>query len=164
MHAAVLDPIRQFELNADHDVIGPPMVREQLEAVLGAPRRNGLGDPERALMRAVLLDAVLCLVGQSAPAKDRPRLAADARVWVTSRSREWVFAFENVCDALDFDAVYIRRRLFALSEADAPSAADCSTTLSRQSRTARAVRGIRKSTQRRRRALHFVRADHAESA
>ena len=151
MHAALLDPTVQAEFNDGHDVIGTPLVREQLEGLLGSPRRNGLGDPERALMRALLLDAVLCLIGQSAPATDRPRLAADARAWITSRSRTWIFAFESVCEALDFDAAYLRRRLFALADAHCLPGA-----VSQRVRTADAVRAFRKGAQRRRRALHFV--------
>jgi hypothetical protein len=157
MHAALLDPISHFEPTDDHDaVIGPPLVREQLEDLLGNPRRNGLGEPERALMRALLLDAVLCLIGQSAPATERPRLAAEACSWFTSRSREWIFSFENVCEALGFDAEYLRRRLFALSAGAASvSASDAAAGRLSQARTALAVRSIRKSSQRRRRALHF---------
>jgi len=159
MAAALLDPVAQLELNDDHDVIGTPLVREQLEVLLGAPRRNGMGDPERALMRAMLLDAVLCLIGQSAPAKDRPRLTSDARAWITSRSRAWIFAFENVCEALEFNASYLRRRLFALAQSDGASSA-----ASQHARTAGAVRSIRKSTQRRRRALHCVPRRATETA
>src|SRR5262249_23427797 len=113
--ATLLDPLHQFEVNDEHDVIGPPLVREQLEDLPGQPRGGGCGDPERALMRAMLLDAVLCLIGQSAPAVDRPRLAAEARAWIVSRSREWIYAFERVCEALHFDADYLRRRLLQLA-------------------------------------------------
>ena len=154
--ATLLDPLHQFEVNDEHDVIGPPLVREQLEDLLGQPRRGGCGDPERALMRAMLLDAVLCLIGQSAPAVERPRLAAEARAWIVSRSREWIYAFERVCEALDFDAAYLRRRLLQLADAQAGGA--------QHARTATAVRSIRKSTQRRRRAVHFVPRLAAESA
>src|SRR5262249_40790980 len=119
------------------------------EDLLGQPRRGGCGDPERALMRAMLLDAVLCLIGQSAPAVDRPRLAAEARAWIVSRSREWIYAFERVCQALDFDAGYLRPRLLPPADAQAGGGAQ-------HARPATAVRSIRKSTQRRRRAVHFV--------
>ena len=98
------------------DPIIAPLVREQLEELIGGPRNSGVGGPERALMRALLQDAVLCLMGQAAPAKERARLAEDARYWVRSRSREWVFSFANVCEVLGIDPDTARRKLLAMSD------------------------------------------------
>ena len=50
---------------------------------------------------------------------------ADARYWVTSRSRAWLFAFENVCDALGIDASYARAHLLQLADRQRPTG--CST-------------------------------------
>ena len=66
---------------------------------------------ERALMRAVLEDAVHCLAGEVGPARERRQLAADARRWVTEVDPHWPFSFENVCDALGFDAERLRGRV-----------------------------------------------------
>ena len=61
---------------------------------------------ERALMRAVLLDAVDCV---AASRGRRPAWATDARAWLDSRDRDWPYAFERVCDTLGMDAAAIRR-------------------------------------------------------
>jgi len=66
---------------------------------------------ERALLRAVLEDAVRCMAGEIGPVRERPVLAADARAWVTNPDRRWPMSFENVCDALGFEAVALRTRL-----------------------------------------------------
>ncbi len=66
---------------------------------------------ERALMRAVLEDAVHCLAGEIGPVRERPQLAAEARAWVVGVDRQWPFSFENVCDTLGFDTDRMRSRL-----------------------------------------------------
>src|SRR5262249_25329842 len=66
---------------------------------------------ERALLRAVLQDAVLCLTGQGVPKRDRARVAAEARQWMLSRSRRGLFAFELICDVLDINRDYLRDKL-----------------------------------------------------
>ena len=72
-------------------------------------------------MRAVLEDAIRCLMGEIGP---RPRhqrgaLAAEAREWIEVTDLGWPFSFENVCDGLGLDAASLRRRLLR----DAPAAA-----------------------------------------
>jgi len=62
---------------------------------------------ERALMCAILADALACLGGWCR----QPGLAADARQWVASTDRHWPCSFENICDTLGFDAAHLRRRL-----------------------------------------------------
>jgi len=66
---------------------------------------------ERALLRAVLYDAVLCLLGQGVNKRERNRAAAEARRWMESRDRSSVFAFESLCHVLDIDPNYLRDRL-----------------------------------------------------
>lgn len=64
-----------------------------------SPRR---GEGERALIRAILEDAVRCLFGESKGAwGERKRLAADARAWISNPSDASPFSFENVCGWLD---------------------------------------------------------------
>lgn len=70
---------------------------------------NGAG--ERALMRAVLEDAIRCLGGAGGPMRLRPSLAAEARRWVTDGDRHWPYSFENICDALGFEPDHVRVRL-----------------------------------------------------
>ncbi len=75
--------------------------------------------PERALLEAVLREAILCATGQGEPARDRARLADEARHWMMSRARNWLFAFENICDVLNINPDCVRRQLFALKDAPA---------------------------------------------
>src|SRR2546426_9725998 len=85
---------------------------------------------ERALMRAVLEDAVRCLLGEVGPRHQRGALAAEAREWIEVADPRWPFSFENVCDGLGLNAANLRRRLLrdapapALSDASAPTLAD----------------------------------------
>jgi len=85
---------------------------------------------ERALMRAVLEDAIGCLIGEVGPRHQRGALAAEARQWIEIADPRWPFSFENVCDGLGFDAANLRRRLLrdapapALPDASAPTLAD----------------------------------------
>jgi len=85
----------------------------------------GHGDGVRDLMRAVLLDAILCLRASCGPAKLRQQLARDAHFWMVSTARNWPFSFENVCDALGISASYLRTLLLSPRE---PLAADGTAT------------------------------------
>jgi len=85
---------------------------------------------ERALMRAVLEDAMRCLIGEVGPRHQRGALAAEARQWIETADPRWPFSFENVCDGLGVNAANLRRRLLrdapapALPEPSAPTLAD----------------------------------------
>jgi hypothetical protein len=35
----------------------------------------------------------------------------EAREWVSSGDRSWLFSFENICDTLEINAEYVRRGL-----------------------------------------------------
>jgi len=82
----------------------------------------GPGAGERALMRAVLEDAIRCLSGQIGAARERAQLAVEARAWVDASDARWPFSFENVCDALHLSSDQLRGRL--LRSAGPPTAAD----------------------------------------
>ena len=85
---------------------------------------------ERALMRAVLEDAVRCLIGEVGPRQQRAALAAEAREWIETADSRWPFSFENVCEGLGIETANLRRRLLrdapapALPDAPAPSSSD----------------------------------------
>jgi len=66
---------------------------------------------ERALMRAVLEDAIRCLSGEIGPVRERPQLAAEARAWIETSDPRWPYSFENVCDHLGFDPERVRSRV-----------------------------------------------------
>jgi hypothetical protein len=73
------------------------------------------GESVRELMRAILLDAVLCLRSPSGPFRQRERLVREARAWMTSPVRTWPFSFENVCEVLGLSASYLRTLLLGES-------------------------------------------------
>jgi hypothetical protein len=63
-------------------------------------------------MLAVLEDAIDCYQ-KFAHARD-PRgtqMFDEAREWVSSTDRSWLFSFENICDTLEINADYVRRGL-----------------------------------------------------
>lgn len=78
-----------------------------------ADRRNGLHSPEMRLVAAMFEDARRS-VFRHADARRGPRrrefLAACD--WLLDDSRDWPFAFANVCDLLGLDAAAVRQFLF----------------------------------------------------
>ncbi len=68
--------------------------------------------PERILMLAVLRDAVECYqkYARARDADCRPDFK-EARRWIASTDREWLFSCENICDAVGIDAAHLRRSL-----------------------------------------------------
>ncbi len=114
--------------------------------VLGEMRTSASGSapycPERSLLEAVLREAILCATGQGEPIRDRARLEADARRWIRSRSRNWLFAFESICDVLDINADCLRRQLLAPRGASA-AAPDGANIASRSPASGDIVRRMR---------------------
>jgi hypothetical protein len=80
--------------------------------------RNRLS-PERRLMLAILEDAML--IARSAAARST-RLARETEAWSNDDDRTWLFAFRNVCDALDLDADAVRRQFHAERARTVPAA------------------------------------------
>jgi hypothetical protein len=68
---------------------------------------------ERALMRAVLQDAILCLRGHATgvPRRARRRAADQAQMWIAARDTAWPFSFESICHVLGLDPGSLRRKL-----------------------------------------------------
>lgn len=75
-------------------------------------RRGEFLEPEKALLAALLQDAVDCYYQQRA-ARDgtEKKTLHEAEQWLMSDQDEWLFSFRNVCDLLGLDAQYIRRAL-----------------------------------------------------
>lgn len=92
----------------------------------------GLAGPaagERALMRAVLEDALRCVTGDVGPARDRAERAAEARTWVGASDHTRPFSFENICDALGLCAERLRTRILKdAPEVVAPAADEAART------------------------------------
>lgn len=94
----------------DSDIFAPDAM---LPSQLFAPR-NGLSEPERALMVAVLEDAVRCLLNHCRAADSEKReLYRSAIQWFRSTDRHELYTFESVCIILGLEPTYVRRRLFA---------------------------------------------------
>ena len=96
---------------------------------------------ERALMRAVLEDAIRCLTGEAGPVHQRTRLAAEARSWIEASDPRWPYSFENLCDGLGLDAANLRRRL--LRDAPAPALPAAPASMLPDARQQPGGRGVR---------------------
>jgi hypothetical protein len=70
-------------------------------------RRDSLASGERALMLAILEDAIRCLEQLGA-------LRDEAEAWILSNADDWPCTFVNVCAALDLDPAALRVGLLAL--------------------------------------------------
>jgi hypothetical protein len=69
-------------------------------------------EPEKMLMFAILVDAIMCFDKLSAAAgMPRYRKGLEARNWLCSNRQDWPFAYRNVCEVLGFDPDYLRRGL-----------------------------------------------------
>ena len=78
-----------------------------------APRCTEL--PEKRLMLAVLEDAVLTLRRHVGDRRARAqRLVREVEQWMEARNRDWLFSFENICAALNFNPSVMRRGLRAM--------------------------------------------------
>lgn len=65
---------------------------------------------ERRLMLAILEDAIAAAGVDPFTSSAKVRaLRAEARAWLMSDDRAWLFSFANICDALGFDVDYLRR-------------------------------------------------------
>jgi len=87
----------------------------------GTFRRSEHFEPEKALLLAILQDAIHCFRNYSA-AKDRvgKERFREAENWIMHSGDDWIFSFDNVCDLLSLDPDYIRR---GLEEGSAPAVA-----------------------------------------
>jgi hypothetical protein len=75
-------------------------------------RRKTILEPEKRLMLAILEDAINCfqdnLPAQSLRSR---RLFEEAEEWIVEADGDWVFSFENICEALGFNPAYGRQGL-----------------------------------------------------
>lgn len=69
-------------------------------------------EPEKMLMLAVLEDAVYCMQKNlRATSRKGQRLMRETEDWLHEEDSDWLFSFNNVCDALGLDAPYLRQGL-----------------------------------------------------
>jgi hypothetical protein len=70
--------------------------------------------PELALMFAVLEDAIACYRRTLKRPRQNPEiLARQAEFWIRLDDWESPFSFNNICDALGFDAVATREKILS---------------------------------------------------
>jgi hypothetical protein len=73
-------------------------------------RRGEHLEPEKALLLAILEDAIHCYRKYRA-ARDRAgrERFREAEQWIMEKGDDWLFSFENVCELLGLDPQFIRR-------------------------------------------------------
>jgi len=69
-------------------------------------------EPEKLLMMAVLEDAIKC-VEKCARFKSggNRKLFSETMEWIRTENNEWLFSFDNVCDAVGLNAGLVRAAL-----------------------------------------------------
>ena len=94
-----------------------------VEAERWVPMSLRRADGERGLLRALLMEAVRCALGEAGGRQaKRAQLAAEARRWITRANVGEPFAFENVCAWLGLPAHRLRRFVLEQVELLRPSA------------------------------------------
>jgi len=69
-------------------------------------------EPEQSLMLAVLEDAVFCFQKNLfAPTNIKKALFHEAEGWILEKGCDWLFSFENICEALGINAKYLQKGL-----------------------------------------------------
>ncbi len=79
---------------------------------------DGMG-PERALMYAVLKDAIRSFYKNvGATRRKYKKVLLEAETWLSEDSWDYPFSFLVICETLNIDAVCLRARLFAWRDAE----------------------------------------------
>ena len=80
--------------------------------------RKNIQEGEEGLMLAVLADAVEYFQ-KYALAEDEKgkKLFQEEEEWILEKNSDWLFSFENICEALRLDPNYIRQGLLSWKEA-----------------------------------------------
>ncbi len=80
-------------------------------------RRKTALEPETRLMLALLEDAVHCFQDNfSAETPRKKKLFDETEDWILERDGDWIFSFDQVCDALGFTPEYVRQGLLRWKE------------------------------------------------
>jgi hypothetical protein len=79
--------------------------------------RKTLLEPEKKLMFAILEDAISCyqsnLTAHSVRGK---RFFEETQNWIVTVGSDWIFSFDNVCEALGLNPQYVRQGLLRWAE------------------------------------------------
>lgn len=83
-----------------------------LHQYLHTLHRREFAEPESRLMLVVLQDALRCLDKYFLTKNRKGKtLFQETEAWVFAANEDWVFSFNNVCEALGFNPAYVRRRV-----------------------------------------------------
>jgi hypothetical protein len=79
------------------------------EQYLNTLRRSEFLEPEKALLLAVLQDAIASYQ-KYCSARDRvgKERFSEAEHWIMHKGDDWIFTFDNVCELLGLDPQYVR--------------------------------------------------------
>ena len=110
---------RHLDADGPTELVPEPMLPVQFADLL---RRRTEQRPELHLMSAVLQDALRAFCQYTGVGGARAaRLFHETAGWFGSPDVSWPFSFENICDALDVDAAWIRGLLARWHRAHAGS-------------------------------------------
>ena len=80
-------------------------------------RRKSYFEPEKRLMLAILQDAVSCYRDKVHTQNHKgQKLFAETENWIIESDRDWIFSFDNVCEALSLNPQYVRQGLLRWKE------------------------------------------------
>ena len=109
----VHEPRRLAVHDSLSDILGPDVILPQ--QFFEGPRGDSDFSPEKALMLAVLEDAIRCFQEYFRTTRARPRmLSRQAERWIRTRDWNWPFSFNNVCEALSIDPDCMRDALLRM--------------------------------------------------
>jgi hypothetical protein len=75
-------------------------------------RRSEHLEPEKALLRAILEDAVHCYRKyQAAENRAGRERFHEVETWIKGSGNDWIFSFDNVCELLGLDPIYVRQSI-----------------------------------------------------
>jgi len=115
--ASVINDSEQSALTAEERIASLFQPDMLLSAQYFETLRRTHFEPEKRLMLALLEDAINCyqdnLISRSGKKK---RLFEDTEQWVLRTDGDWIFSFDNVCDALGLNPEYVRQGLLRWKE------------------------------------------------
>lgn len=80
-------------------------------------RRKTYFEPEKRLMLAILQDAINCYRDRVQTQNPKgQKLFAETENWIIESNGDWIFSFDNVCDALSLNPDYVRQGLLRWKE------------------------------------------------
>ena len=120
-------PPRQIRNEGEAYAVARGMVEEELilpGQIASGSRNDSLLSGEKALMLAILEDAIRCYQGHLKAPRIRPRLLEQrAADWIAAEDYEYIFSFASICEHLGFDPSALRAALYK-SKAQAQGSTD----------------------------------------